>query len=44
MYKFFMECNLISPSKSGFIKGDSCINQLLSIADEIYKSLMMDMK
>ena len=38
MYEFFTENNLISPNKSGFKPGDSCINQLLSITHEIYKS------
>ena len=38
MYEFFTESNLISPNQSGFKPGDSCINQLLSITHEIYKS------
>ena len=38
MYEFFTENNLISPNQSGFQPGDSCINQLLSITHEIYKS------
>ena len=38
MYEFFTENNLISPNQSGFKPGDSCINQLLSITHEIYKS------
>ena len=38
MYEFFTENNLISPSQPGFKPGDSCINQLLSITHEIYKS------
>ena len=38
MYEFFTENNLISPNQSGFKPGDSCINQLLSISHEIYKS------
>ena len=37
-YEFFTENNLISPNQSGFKPGDSCINQLLSITLEIYKS------
>ena len=32
---FFSENDLISPKKSGFRPGDSCTNQLLSIAHEI---------
>ena len=38
MYKFFAEKNLISPNQSGFKPGNSYINQLLSVSDEIYKS------
>ena len=38
MFKFFIENELISPSKSGFKPGDSCINQLLSTIHDIYKS------
>ena len=38
MYEFFTENGLISPNQSGFKPGNSCINQLLSIAHEIYKS------
>ena len=38
MYEFFTENNLISPNQSGFKPGDSCINRLLSITHEIYKS------
>ena len=35
---FLIENNLISSNQSGFMPGDSCINQLLSIIHEIYKS------
>ena len=38
MFKFFIENDLISPNQSGFKPGDSCINQLLSIIHDIYKS------
>ena len=38
MFKFFIENDLISPSQSGFKPGNSCINQLLSIFHDIYKS------
>ena len=31
-------CDLIPQNQSGFKPGDSCINQLLSITHEIYKS------
>ena len=37
MYEFFKENNLISPDKSVFKSGDSCLNQLRSITDKIYK-------
>ena len=39
MLKFFIESDLITPSQSGFKPGDSCINQLLSIIHNIYKSM-----
>ena len=38
IFKFFIENDLISPNQSGFKPGDSCINQLLSIIHDIYKS------
>ena len=38
MFKFFIENELISPNQSGFKPGDSCINQLLAITHEMYKS------
>ena len=38
MFKFFIEKDLISPNQSGFKPGDSCINQILSITHEIYRS------
>ena len=38
MFVFFTENNLISPNQSGFRPGDSCVNQLLAITHEIYKS------
>ena len=34
-FQFFSENDLISPKQSGFRPGDSCTNQLLSIAHEI---------
>ena len=36
---FLIENNLISSNQSDSMPGDSCINQLLSITHEIYKSL-----
>ena len=39
LFEFFIANELISSNKSGFKLGDSCINQLLSINHEIYKSL-----
>ena len=38
MFRFFIENELISPKQSGFKPCDSCINQLLAISHEIYKS------
>ena len=36
MFTCFIENNLISENQSGFKPGDSCINQLLAIAHEIF--------
>ena len=38
MFSFLIENDLISQNQSGFKPGNSCINQLLSITHEIYKS------
>ena len=38
MFSFFIDNSLISQNQSGFKPGDSCINQPLSITQEIYKS------
>ena len=38
MFTFFIENNLISPNQSGFRPDDSCVNQLLAITHDIYKS------
>ena len=38
MFEYFIENDLISLNKSDFKLGDSCINQLLSITHDIYKS------
>ena len=38
MFRFLIEDNLILSNQSDFKPGDSCINQLLSITHEIYKS------
>ena len=35
---FFLANNLLAPNQSGFKPGDSCINQLLSMTNEIYWS------
>ena len=35
MYYYLIDNNLTSLNQSGFKRGDSCINQLLSIAHEI---------
>ena len=36
MFDFFIENNLISQNQLVFRPGDSCINQLLSVTDDIY--------
>ena len=38
MFKFFTENDLISSNQSGFTPGDFCVNQLVSVTHEIYKS------
>ena len=38
VYELFTENKLVSPNQSGFKPGDSCINHLLPITYEIYKS------
>ena len=38
MFRFFLDNKLISTNQSGFKPGDSCMNQLLPITHEIYKS------
>ena len=38
MFKFFIENKLVSSNQSRFKPVDSCINQLLVIIHEIYKS------
>ena len=38
IFGFFLDKGLISANQSGFKPGDSCINQLLSIMRNIYKS------
>ena len=38
MFNFFIENELISSNQSGFKPGNSCVNQLMSITHEIYKS------
>ena len=38
LFNFFLQNKLFTPCQSGFIPGDSCVLQLLSITHEIYKS------
>ena len=38
LFEFFIENELISSKQSGFKPSDCCINQLLSITHEIFKS------
>ena len=42
VYELFTENKLVSPNQSGFKPGDSCINHLLPITYEIYKSFNDD--
>ena len=35
---FFTDNNLISPNQSGFRPSDSCVDPLIAITHEIYKS------
>ena len=39
LYDYFIHNDLLTPCQSGFIKGDSCVNQLLAITHEIHKNL-----
>ena len=39
LYDYFIHNDLLTPCRSGFIKGDSCVNQLLAITHEIHKNL-----
>ena len=38
LFNFFLQNKLFTPCQSGFITGDSCVSQLLSITHEIYQS------
>ena len=38
LFNFFLQNKLFTSYQSGFIPGDSCVSQLLSITHEIYKS------
>ena len=38
LFNFFTDNDLISPNQSGFRPGDSCVNQLIAVSQEIYKS------
>ena len=38
LFNCFLERRLFTECQSGFLPGDSCISQLLSITHEIYKS------
>ena len=39
LYSYFTKNNLLVSCQSGFIKGDSCVSQLLSITHTIHKNL-----
>ena len=38
LFSYFIENNLLSPDQSGFIPGDSRVQQLVSITHEIYNA------
>ena len=38
-YNYLIDNNLVSQNQSGFKRGDSCINQLISIRHDILNSL-----
>ena len=38
LFNHFIENNLLSPNQSGFIPGDSCFQQLISIIHEMYNA------
>ena len=38
LFNYFIENNFLSPHQSGFIPGDSCVQQLISITHEIYNT------
>ena len=44
MCNYFTENNLMSPNQSGFRHGGSCVNQLLAITHDIFKSLNDDLE
>ena len=39
LYEYFIANKFLTPCQSGFIKGDSCVNQLVAITHEIHKNL-----
>ena len=39
LYDYFINNKFLNSCQSGFIKGDSCVNQLLAITHEIHKNL-----
>ena len=41
LFNYFIQNKLFTDCQSGFILGDSCVAQLLSITNEIYKSLIV---
>ena len=38
LFNFFLQNKLSNPCTSGFIPGDSCVSQVLSVTHEIYQS------
>ena len=43
LFNYFIENNLLSPHQSGFIPGDSCVQQFISITHEIYNAFYYDL-
>ena len=41
---FLLEITVIFPNQSGFTPGDHCVNQLIAVTNEIYKSFDDDLE
>ena len=38
LFNYFIENNLLSPHRSGFIPGNSCVQQLISVTHDIHNA------